>query len=153
MQIFCMCLPWKFVILFNFFLGLVFLLKCDSSCRKWHLSGLQYCFHWYMNWIVMSNELFLYREEFITLCLEFQKEIDKVNDDELRALLLDKEFLEDEILLLEKKNSTLKNSMLAFVEEILEDLHTCNSGKIIAYFLLLLILYICCFCCIWIKQI
>ncbi|KAH7528790.1 hypothetical protein FEM48_Zijuj05G0109700 [Ziziphus jujuba var. spinosa] len=67
------------------------------------------------------------REEFITLCLEFEKEIDKGNDDELRALLSEKEFLEDEILLLEKKNNTLKNSMLAFVEEILEDLHTCNS--------------------------
>ncbi|XP_048328907.2 uncharacterized protein LOC107418570 isoform X2 [Ziziphus jujuba] len=68
------------------------------------------------------------REEFITLCLEFEKEIDKGNDDELRALLSEKEFLEDEILLLEKKNNTLKNSMLAFVEEILEDLHTCNSA-------------------------
>lgn len=77
--------------------------------------------------------MFLYREEFITLCLEFEKEIDKGNDDELRALLSEKEFLEDEILLLEKKNNTLKNSMLAFVEEILEDLHTCNSGKIMSY--------------------
>ncbi|KAF3437889.1 hypothetical protein FNV43_RR20645 [Rhamnella rubrinervis] len=68
------------------------------------------------------------REGFITLCLEFQKDIDKGNDDELRTLLSEKEFLENEILLLDKKNNTLKSSMLAFVEEILGDLHSGNSA-------------------------
>lgn len=62
------------------------------------------------------------------MSLEFQKDIDKANDNELRILLSEKEFLENEIHILEEKNNALKNSMLAFVEGILEDLISSNSG-------------------------
>ncbi|KAM1737630.1 hypothetical protein ACFX12_015820 [Malus domestica] len=68
------------------------------------------------------------RERFIALCLEFQKDIENGNDNELQALMSEKEFLENEIRLLEEKNNGLKNSMLAFVEGILEDLNSCNSA-------------------------
>ncbi|KAK4567781.1 hypothetical protein RGQ29_003513 [Quercus rubra] len=68
------------------------------------------------------------REGFTTLCREFQRDIDIGKNDELRALLSEKDLHENEIHLLDKKNNALKNSMLAFVEEILEDLHKSNSG-------------------------
>ncbi|KAB2633695.1 CAP-Gly domain-containing linker protein 1 [Pyrus ussuriensis x Pyrus communis] len=48
----------------------------------------------------------------------FQKDIDNGNANELHALMLEKQFLENEIRLLEEKNNGLKNSMLAFVEGI-----------------------------------
>ncbi|XP_028181555.1 uncharacterized protein LOC114368521 [Glycine soja] len=70
------------------------------------------------------------RENFTTLCLEFQREIDKREDCEVRVLLSEKHSLENEIQLLDKKNNVLKNSVLAFVEEILENLHSSNSGSI-----------------------
>ena len=54
-------------------------------------------------------------------------------DDELGALISEKELLENEIHLLDEKNNALKTSMLAFVEEILEDLHRSNSGNINHY--------------------
>ena len=79
------------------------------------------------------TELFPYREGFTTLCLEFQRDIDIGKNDELRALLSEKDLLENEIHLLDKKNNALKNSMLAFVEEILEDLHKSNAGNIHYY--------------------
>lgn len=63
------------------------------------------------------------------ICLDFQ-DIDKGENDELRILLSEKEFLENEINILEKKIDALKNSMLDFVEEILEDLHSSSSGKL-----------------------
>jgi len=85
----------------------------------------------------LSN-YFLCRGAFTTLCLEFQKEIDKREDCEVRDLLSEKDSLENEIELLDKKNNVLKNSVLAFVEEILEDLHSSNSGK----FFLTLVLWI-----------
>jgi hypothetical protein len=47
----------------------------------------------------------------------------------VRTLLSKKYSLENEIKLLDEKNSVLKNSVLAFVEEILEDLHDSNSGN------------------------
>ncbi|RDX77906.1 hypothetical protein CR513_41892, partial [Mucuna pruriens] len=68
------------------------------------------------------------RENFTSLCLEFQREIDKREDCELRTLLSEKDSLENEIQLLDKKNNVLKNSVLAFMEEILEDLHSSNSA-------------------------
>ncbi|KAG4992408.1 hypothetical protein D0Y65_024988 [Glycine soja] len=68
------------------------------------------------------------RENFTTLCLEFQREIDKREDCEVRVLLSEKHSLENEIQLLDKKNNVLKNSVLAFVEEILENLHSSNSA-------------------------
>ncbi|XP_057479463.1 uncharacterized protein LOC130766782 isoform X2 [Actinidia eriantha] len=67
------------------------------------------------------------RDGFTTSCLDFQRNIDKGQNDVLRDLLLEKEFLENELHLLSKKNNTLQNSMLAFVEEILEDLRGSNS--------------------------
>ncbi|XVF50642.1 hypothetical protein PTKIN_Ptkin04bG0118400 [Pterospermum kingtungense] len=68
------------------------------------------------------------REGFIKLCLEFQREIDNGETNELVALTSEKELLENEILLSNKKNNALRNSMLAFVEEILDDLYTSNTA-------------------------
>ncbi|KAK7263899.1 hypothetical protein RJT34_31498 [Clitoria ternatea] len=75
------------------------------------------------------NKMDKKRENFITLSLEFQRAIDKREDCEVRALLSEKDSLENEIQLLDKKNNVLKNSVLAFVEEILEDLHSSNSAS------------------------
>ncbi|XP_020215286.1 uncharacterized protein LOC109799164 isoform X2 [Cajanus cajan] len=75
----------------------------------------------------MVNKMNEKRENFTTLCLEFQREIDKREDCEVRTVLSEKDSLENEIQLLEKKNNVFKNSVLAFVEEILEDLHSSNS--------------------------
>lgn len=77
--------------------------------------------------------MFLCRENFTTLCLEFQRDIDKRENCEVRTLLSEKDSLEIEIQLLDKKNNVLKNSVLAFVEEILEDLHNSNSGNMVFY--------------------
>lgn len=74
---------------------------------------------------------FLYREQFTTLCLEFQRDIDKDKNNELVNLLSEKEILENEVHLLDDKINSLKHSMLAFEEQILEDLHTSNSGDFI----------------------
>ncbi|XP_061352983.1 uncharacterized protein LOC133297795 [Gastrolobium bilobum] len=73
------------------------------------------------------------RENFTALCLEFQREIDKREKCEVRTLLSEKDSLENEIQLLDKKNNVLKNSVLAFVEEILEDLQSSNSGNVVFY--------------------
>lgn len=70
------------------------------------------------------------RKNFTALCLEFQREIDNRENCNVRTLLSEKDSLENEIQLLDKKNSVLKNSVLAYVEEILEDLHSSNSGNI-----------------------
>ncbi|KAL5818016.1 hypothetical protein ACOSQ3_026394 [Xanthoceras sorbifolium] len=67
------------------------------------------------------------REWFITRCLEFQRHIDKGQNDELVALLSEKEILEKEIRLLDENINALNNSMLAFAEEILEDLYESNA--------------------------
>ncbi|ESW03418.1 hypothetical protein PHAVU_011G012300 [Phaseolus vulgaris] len=74
------------------------------------------------------NDMDEKRGAFTTLCLEFQQEIDKREDCEVRDLLSEKDSLENEIELLDNKNNVLKNSVLAFVEEILEDLHSSNSA-------------------------
>ncbi|XP_060965791.1 uncharacterized protein LOC115719704 isoform X2 [Cannabis sativa] len=66
------------------------------------------------------------QDEFVKKCIEFQSDVGK--NDDLRTLLLEKEFIENEVCRLDKKNSMLKNSMQAFVEEILEDLHNCNCA-------------------------
>ncbi|KAK6925224.1 hypothetical protein RJ641_009550 [Dillenia turbinata] len=68
------------------------------------------------------------RKAFVEQCLNFQKMIDKGGNDELRTFLLQKEALENEVYLLDMKNKTLRNSMVGFMEEILEDLQTSNSG-------------------------
>lgn len=59
-------------------------------------------------------------------CLEFQRDIDK-GENEVVNLLSEKEFLENEIHLLDEKNNALKNLMLAFTDEIVQDLLDCNS--------------------------
>lgn len=74
-----------------------------------------------MNWFGC-----IYREGFVKQCLEFQRDID--NNDELRTIISEKEFLENEFCRLEEKNSMLRTSMEAFVEEILDDLRCCNCG-------------------------
>lgn len=66
---------------------------------------------------------------FTSLCLNFQKNIDKGENCELGTLLSEKRYLENEIHLLTKKNNSLQNSISAFVEEVLEDLRNLNSGK------------------------
>ncbi|KAJ6875115.1 hypothetical protein NC652_034744 [Populus alba x Populus x berolinensis] len=67
------------------------------------------------------------REQFVMQCLEFQRDIDK-GENEVVNLLSEKEFLENEIHLLDEKNNALKNLMLAFTDEIVQDLLDCNSG-------------------------
>ncbi|EOY20948.1 hypothetical protein QUC31_007112 [Theobroma cacao] len=74
------------------------------------------------------------REGFIKLCLEFQREIGNGENNEVVTFLLEKELLENEIHLLDKKNNALRNSMSAFEEEILEELDTSNAGKAILFF-------------------
>ncbi|CAL0334289.1 unnamed protein product [Lupinus luteus] len=76
----------------------------------------------------ITNRMDTKREDFTTLCLEFQRNIDKRENCDVRMLLSEKDSLENEIQLLEKKSNVLKNSVLAFVEEILEDLHSSNSA-------------------------
>nr|TKR90300.1 uncharacterized protein D5086_0000234150 [Populus alba] len=68
------------------------------------------------------------REQFVMQCLEFQRDIDK-GENEVVNLLSEKEFLENEIHLLDEKNNALKNLMLAFTDEIVQDLLDCNSGR------------------------
>ncbi|WCJ21997.1 hypothetical protein M5689_004106 [Euphorbia peplus] len=68
------------------------------------------------------------REEFCSICLEFQRGIDNGENGELMNLLSEKEFLENEIHLLGQKNDSLKNSMVAFVEEVLQDLQDSNTA-------------------------
>ncbi|KAL3512285.1 hypothetical protein ACH5RR_025002 [Cinchona calisaya] len=62
------------------------------------------------------------QEGFLVECLDFQKEITKRENTEALRLLEEKELLEDKIHNLSKKNNALQNSMLAFVEDVLEDL-------------------------------
>lgn len=76
------------------------------------------------------------REEFTRLCLQFQWDINKEKNDELLTLLSEREALENDVHLLDKKNNALQNSMLAFAEEIIEELHNTNSGKIMKLYLL-----------------
>ncbi|KAK9278151.1 hypothetical protein L1049_027710 [Liquidambar formosana] len=75
----------------------------------------------------LTKVAYVTEEGFTKLCLDFQKDIEKEENDVLGALLSEKESLENEIQLLDKKNNALRNSMFAFVEEILEDLHSSNS--------------------------
>ncbi|XP_027125233.1 uncharacterized protein [Coffea arabica] len=66
--------------------------------------------------------LFVYREQFMVVCLDFQEEISKRENDRALVLLEEKQVLENEIDDLNKKNNALKNSMMAFMEDIVEDL-------------------------------
>lgn len=68
------------------------------------------------------------RERFTMACLEFQRSIDKDRNGELVALSAEKEFLENEMHLLDTKNNCLRNSMSAFVEEVLGDIYSYNSA-------------------------
>ncbi|XP_010265260.1 PREDICTED: uncharacterized protein LOC104603041 isoform X2 [Nelumbo nucifera] len=66
-------------------------------------------------------------EAFIILCRKFQGDITKGEDDELWKLLSQKEVLENENYNLSMKVNALRNSMSAFVEVTLEELHNSNS--------------------------
>jgi len=57
---------------------------------------------------------FLHREGFVKMCFGFQREIE---DSEFRSLLLEREFLENEVRMLEEKNLDVKNSILAYMED------------------------------------
>ncbi|KAJ6340173.1 hypothetical protein OIU77_008013 [Salix suchowensis] len=66
------------------------------------------------------------REQFVMQCLEFQRDIDK-GENEVVNLLSEKEFLENEFHLLDERNNALKNFMWAFMDETVQDLLDCNS--------------------------
>ncbi|XP_042489154.1 uncharacterized protein LOC122069249 isoform X2 [Macadamia integrifolia] len=68
------------------------------------------------------------REAFVIQCRNFQRDIVEGENEELKSLLLDKDLLEIENDNLNAKNDMLRNSMSAFVEEILGELHGSNSG-------------------------
>ncbi|CAA2937943.1 Hypothetical predicted protein [Olea europaea subsp. europaea] len=68
------------------------------------------------------------REGFITSCLDFQKSINSRENDELKPLLSEREFLEHEVHILDKKNNIFASSVSAFVEEIVEDIHNSISA-------------------------
>jgi len=76
------------------------------------------------------SDWILGRENFTTMCLGFQADIDGRENCEVRTSLSEKDSLENEIQLMDKKHNVLKNSVLAFVEEVLEDLNS-NMGDII----------------------
>ncbi|KAF8101639.1 hypothetical protein N665_0202s0002 [Sinapis alba] len=57
------------------------------------------------------------REGFVKMCFEFQREICVEEDSELRSLLFEREFLENEVRVLEEKNTDVKNSILAYMED------------------------------------
>lgn len=54
------------------------------------------------------------REGFVKMCFEFQREICVDEDSELRS---EREFLENEVRVLEEKNADVKNSILAYMED------------------------------------
>ncbi|CAH2080132.1 unnamed protein product [Thlaspi arvense] len=57
------------------------------------------------------------REGFVKMCFEFQRDIFVDGDNELRSLLSEREFLENEVRMLKEKNATVKNSILAYMED------------------------------------
>ncbi|CAH8256249.1 unnamed protein product [Arabidopsis lyrata] len=54
------------------------------------------------------------RAGFVNMCFRFQKEIE---DSESRNLLSEREFLENEVWIMEMKNIDVKNSILAYMED------------------------------------
>ncbi|VVB09452.1 unnamed protein product [Arabis nemorensis] len=62
------------------------------------------------------------REGFVKMCTEFQREISVDEGSELKSILLEKEFLENEVGLLEQKNIDVKNSILAYMEDEMKNL-------------------------------
>ncbi|ESQ46867.1 hypothetical protein EUTSA_v10027967mg [Eutrema salsugineum] len=57
------------------------------------------------------------REGFVKKCFEFQRDVSVDEDNELRSLLSERESLENEARMLEEKNTTVKNSILAYMED------------------------------------
>ncbi|KAG6481941.1 hypothetical protein ZIOFF_058565 [Zingiber officinale] len=70
----------------------------------------------------------LIREVFLFQCKKFQEEMTTSENDVLRLLLLEKEALENEKENLQKKITALENSTNEFIEEILQEIHMCNSA-------------------------
>lgn len=62
------------------------------------------------------------REGFVKMCNGFQKEIGVDEDSELKGLLLEKEFLENEVRNLEEKKLDVENSILAYMEDEMRNL-------------------------------
>ncbi|KAJ4876347.1 hypothetical protein Rs2_41365 [Raphanus sativus] len=54
------------------------------------------------------------REGFVKMCFEFQREICVDEDSEFRS---EREFLENQVRVLEEKNADVKNSILAYMED------------------------------------
>ncbi|XP_057480748.1 uncharacterized protein LOC130767767 [Actinidia eriantha] len=116
----------KMVYMLDFEISGLISVTADSRTSANHLEEDLRCLRMKCDEIV--KRVINMRDGFTTSCLDFQRNIDKGQNDVLRDLLLEKEFLENELHLLSKKNNTLQNSMLAFVEEILEDLRGSNSA-------------------------
>ncbi|KAK9748214.1 hypothetical protein RND81_02G043500 [Saponaria officinalis] len=76
----------------------------------------------------LSETLNKNRETFTVACSQFQGSIEGEQCNELRALLSEKESLEDEIYKLEQTHTNLKNSASERSMKILQDLHSSNSG-------------------------
>ncbi|KAJ8752338.1 hypothetical protein K2173_003974 [Erythroxylum novogranatense] len=69
-----------------------------------------------------------WREQFIHLCLDFQRDIGEEGNKELTCLLSEKEFLENEVHMLDEKNNSRENLMLAFMEDVLQEFDNSNSA-------------------------
>ncbi|XP_021731601.1 uncharacterized protein LOC110698468 [Chenopodium quinoa] len=68
------------------------------------------------------------RENFSMACVEFQKNIESEDCNKLRAMLLEKESLEDEIHKLDQTGNKFKVPVKALSEDMLEDLYRSNSA-------------------------
>lgn len=71
------------------------------------------------------------RKSFSMACIEFQKSIEGEESNELRKLLLENEYLEEEIHKLNQTYTSFKSSVSALSNEILEDLYNSSSGIIL----------------------
>lgn len=68
------------------------------------------------------------REIFSMTCIEFQKKLESEECNKLRAMLLEKESIENEIHKLDQTDTNFRIPVSALSEEILEDLHRSNSA-------------------------
>ncbi|XP_010695729.2 uncharacterized protein LOC104908333 isoform X2 [Beta vulgaris subsp. vulgaris] len=68
------------------------------------------------------------RKSFSMACIEFQKSIEGEESNELRKLLLENEYLEEEIHKLNQTYTSFKSSVSALSNEILEDLYNSSSA-------------------------
>ncbi|XP_074562951.1 uncharacterized protein LOC141819602 [Curcuma longa] len=76
----------------------------------------------------IEKRIYLIREAFLFQCKKFQEEMTTSENDVLRPLLLEKDAFENEKENLQKKITALENSTDEFIEEILQEIHVCNSA-------------------------